>query len=196
VSRRLVAVLSLALIAAAALAAVLWTRSHPYAPVNTASRASATPAPLVVGGRAPDFSVASTAGLFELNDQTKPVFLEVFATWCPHCQRETAVLNALYRQFGSRVAFIAVSGSDVGMDHASPESQLDVLNFQTKFGPLYPIAYDGQLKVASLYLQGGYPTIVIIDKGKRVRYASSGEVGVAELRAQLEKVTNAATAGS
>src|ERR1700694_2841389 len=29
----------------------------------------------------------------------KPYVLEIFATWCPHCQRMTSVLKALQKQF-------------------------------------------------------------------------------------------------
>ena len=44
----------------------------------------------------------------------KPVLLEVFATWCPHCQHEVSVLNPLFHQYGDKVHFVAVSGSPYG----------------------------------------------------------------------------------
>ncbi|HMF28152.1 MAG TPA: hypothetical protein VKE42_05235, partial [Candidatus Cybelea sp.] len=43
-----------------------------------------------VGQPAPTFVVATTNGLFDLSKTNRPLVLEVFATWCPHCQRETA----------------------------------------------------------------------------------------------------------
>ena len=49
-------------------------------------------------------------------------------------------MNQLYAAYGTRVAFLAIPGSDTGMDGASPESQLDVLNFQIRFNVKYPIA--------------------------------------------------------
>src|SRR5262249_12666898 len=119
---------------------------------------------------------------------TKPVFLEVFATWCPHCQRETAVINRLYQKFHGQVAFVAVSGSDTGMDGTSPASQLDVLNFQNQFHVQYPLAYDGALTVANLYLQGGFPTIAVIGKDKKITYLTSGETTYNDLASQLQKV--------
>jgi hypothetical protein len=39
---------------------------------------------LAVGRTAPPISVVTTAGKFNLESVTKPVFLEVLATWCPH----------------------------------------------------------------------------------------------------------------
>ena len=150
------------------------------APIN----ASAT-----MGQKAPEFQLPTTAGAFDLNAVDKPVLLEIFATWCPHCQRETVVMNQLYAAYGKRVAFLAVPGSDTGMDGASPESQLDVLNFQIRFDVKYPIAeYDPNLTVAKMYLKGGYPTIAIIDRNKTISYLNSGEVPFKELAAALNQV--------
>ena len=47
---------------------------------------------------APQFEVATTAGYFDLSKTRKPVFLEIFATWCPHCQREAGGHRQALRQ--------------------------------------------------------------------------------------------------
>ncbi len=44
--------------------------------------------------------------------------------------------------------------------HARPESQNDVNRFGAQFQVRYPLAFDPDLKVAQLYLQGGFPTLV------------------------------------
>ena len=67
--------------------------------------------PLSVGDPAPLFSAATTQGAFSLDATHRPVFLEIFATWCPHCQRETVALNKLYGKYAKRVDFVAVTGS-------------------------------------------------------------------------------------
>lgn len=141
-----------------------------------------------VGQPAPNFEVSTTAGLFDLSAVSKPVFLEVFATWCPHCQREVPVVERLYRKYGSRVAFVAVSGSDTGMDGTSPSSQFDVLTWARRFNAGYPVAYDPLLNVANLYLQGGFPTFAMIDQNKKVRYLTSGEVSYHDLDAAVAAV--------
>jgi cytochrome c biogenesis protein CcmG, thiol:disulfide interchange protein DsbE len=185
--RRLLAITA-AVVALIALAAVLFYFFSPARrQVQTASQA-----PVVgkaqVGQPAPPFEVATTAGLFDLRTAGKPVFLEVFATWCPHCQREVPTVNRLYRRFGGQVAFVGVSGSDTAMDGSSPASESDVLEWKQRFGVEYPVAYDPLLNVADLYLQGGFPTIAIIDRGKRIIYLHSGEVTYDELAAALERV--------
>jgi thiol-disulfide isomerase/thioredoxin len=153
---------------------------------------SASQSPIVgkaqIGKPAPDFEVATTAGLFNLSQAEKPVFLEVFATWCPHCQREAAVIDRVYQRFRGSVDFVAVSGSQYAMDGSSPASENDVLEWIRRFNVAYPVAFDPLLNVANLYLQGGFPTIAIIGKDKTVAYLNSGELSYQELVEALEKV--------
>jgi thiol-disulfide isomerase/thioredoxin len=139
-----------------------------------------------VGDKATPFSVATNAGPFDLTNVSGPVFLEVFASWCPHCQHEVPIIDALAKQYAGRVAFVGVSGSPYGIDGSSPENQADIDAWIQKLGVTYPIAFDPDLKVANAYLQGGYPTVVLIDAGKTVRYVQSGEQAPAQLQKALD----------
>jgi cytochrome c biogenesis protein CcmG, thiol:disulfide interchange protein DsbE len=141
------------------------------------------------GDRAPEFSAETTQGTFDLSSADRPVFLEVFATWCPHCQRETAVLNRLYQKYKDRLDFVAVTGSPYGSDRASPESEGDVLAFARYFNVRYPVAFDDSLGVAKSYLKGGYPTIVMIGTDKRVKFIGSGELSESELEIQIHRLS-------
>lgn len=185
-NQRQLGTLSLVAIAVLIVAAIAWYALRPSHALTSASQA-----PIVgkaqVGQPAPPFAIATTGGYFDLKDATKPVFLEVFATWCPHCQRETAVIDRLYRTYKSRVAFVAVSGSDTAMDGTSPASPRDVLDWVQRFNVQYPVAYDASLGVANSYLQGGFPTIAVIGRDKNVAYLSSGELPYADLAGALNK---------
>ena len=143
---------------------------------------------LKAGDAAPTFSAQTNAGTFDLAQVSTPTLLEVFATWCPHCQRETAVLNDLARRYAGKVAIVAVSGSPYGMDGSAAESQTDVNRFGAQFAVGYPIAFDPELKVARLYLQGGFPTLVVIDKNKKITWIKSGEVGEQDIVKALKPV--------
>lgn len=179
--RKLILYGSLGLLAIIAIVAVALASRVPKA-------ASDAPiyAKLAVGDPAPQFAAATTAGPFDSTKTGgKPILLEVFATWCPHCQRETSVLNELYAKYNGKADIIAVSGSNVGMDGNAAESQADVMNFVQQFGVKYPVAYDSTLDVAKKYLQGGYPTIVLIDKANKVAYVDSGEIDKATLAKRL-----------
>jgi len=188
VNRRRLAVVTLIAIAVIAIAAIVYYFAGPQRRrVQTASES-----PIVgkaqVGQLAPEFVVSTTGGLFDLSKTAKPVFLEVFATWCPHCQREVAVVNRLYTGYRARIDFVAVSGSETAMDGTSTSSTADVLEWRRRFHVEYPVAYDPLLNVANLYLQGGFPTVAIIGRDKKVAYLNSGELPYQELSSAIEKV--------
>jgi cytochrome c biogenesis protein CcmG, thiol:disulfide interchange protein DsbE len=182
--RRVILWLSVALIAIGAIVSIaIANRSVP--PIAE----SAPPySQLSVGDSAPAFSLATTQGAFSLEATHHPVFLEIFATWCPHCQRETVVLNKLYGKYEKRVDFVAVTGSPYAHDRASPESMPDVLGFVQYFRVQYPVAFDGSLAIAGSYLKGGYPTIAIIGSDKRIAYIGSGEIAEADLDSAIHRV--------
>lgn len=156
--------------------------------VSPAAAQAAGPANIAVGDRAPAFSVSTTQGAFSLDAVKQPVLLEVFATWCPHCQHETKTINALYDTYKDRISIVAVSGSPYAGDRTSPASLEDVLQFAQYFKVRYPIAFDGSLGVANAYLQAGYPTIVLVDASKRIRYIGSGEIAKKVLIAAIDGV--------
>ncbi len=143
---------------------------------------------LKVGDTAPEFAVQTNAGQFDLAGVSTPVLLEVFATWCPHCQRETSVLNDVAAKYAGRVALVAVSGSPTGIDGNTPESQADVNSFGAQYNVRYPLAFDPALKVAGEYIQGGFPTLVLIDKNKKVTWTASGETSQTDIVKALKKV--------
>jgi thiol-disulfide isomerase/thioredoxin len=172
---------SLGVIAIAAIVAVALASRVP----KTASNAP-TYARVEVGQQAPDFSVFATSGPFVLSKITdRPTFLELFATWCPHCQRMTTVLDGLYDKYKNSAAFIAVSASEYAADQ-SPESQADVTDFMNKFNVRYPIAFDANLDVAKKYLQGGFPTVVLIGKDGKVLAINDGEIPAKNIAAALD----------
>jgi len=175
--RKTVLYLTLAVIAIAIIVAVGYASRVPTA----VTQGPTAPAAIKVGSTAPEFDVSTTAGAVDLKTMQAPVLLEVFATWCPHCQHETAVLNDLYKKYSKQIQFVAVSGSPLAMDYATPESQADVLSFAQHYNVQYPVAFDPDYSVAKSYLQSGFPTIVVIDKAKKITYLGDGELPEATL---------------
>ncbi len=192
--RALVAVTLLLLGAIAAVALLAYFVGPDRRRVQTASES-----PIIgkaqLGHQAPTFEVATTQGVFDLAQARKPVFLEVFATWCPHCQRMTSVVDRLYHNYRSRVDFVGVSGSDTAMDGTSTSSEVDVLNWTRRFNVQYPVAYDPLLDVANLYLQNGFPTFAVIDANKKIAYLGSGELSYESLESALTKVLRQSPGG-
>ncbi len=143
-------------------------------------------AQLSIGQQAPEFVVSTTQGPFDLAQaRGKPTLLEVFATWCPHCQRETVVLDRLFDTYKNRAHFVAVGGSPYDITGRNPETQADVIAFATRFGVRYPVAFDSNLGVAKSYLQSGFPTLVLIGADGRVQSIASGEVAQGDIASAL-----------
>ena len=149
---------------------------------------SATEAPafasLTKGSVAPRFSVTTLTGSHVDSSRiAEPIMLEIFATWCPHCQRETQTIERLRRTFGDHLSIVAVTGSDIASDHQSVETSDDVRAFARQFGVNYSIAYDPALAVAKQYMQGAFPTIVFVDRAKRISSVQTGEIDLKRLSA-------------
>ena len=182
-SRQTILYATLAVVVIAIVVAVGFASRVPKAASDTFAQSS-----LKVGDTAPEFSIATNAGPFDLAQVSTPVLLEVFATWCPHCQREASVLNDVAAKYAGKVALVAVSGSERAMDGNSPESQVDVNTFGQQYKVRYPIAFDSELKVAHQYIQAGFPTLVLIDKNKKVVWMKDGEIPESEILKALKGV--------
>jgi thiol-disulfide isomerase/thioredoxin len=96
-------------------------------PAQATEQTNATEAPAVsvdtgfeVGQVLPDFSVPMAGGgTFTLSENLgKPVFINLFATWCPPCVGEMPEINQLYGELGDQVSFIII---DIGEDEATAQ---------------------------------------------------------------------------
>ena len=67
----------------------------------------------ILGKPFPDFTVTDTEGnTFTLSEAMKDheaVVINFWATWCKPCAGEFPFLNEAYKEYGDRVAFIALS---------------------------------------------------------------------------------------
>ncbi|MCS6803249.1 MAG: TlpA disulfide reductase family protein [Chloroflexota bacterium] len=145
--------------------------------------------PLPIGTPAPNltWTINGQAGSLEAL-RGQPVLLEFFATWCPHCQSETAVLRSLQNRYGDRVHILAVSASPNGMDQRSPSSIADIERFQSRFNTNYPHYFDRDLIGARLYGVTSFPTLYLIDRNGVIRYVAEGAAPESILAAEIDKV--------
>lgn len=185
--RKIVIYATIAIVLIAILAAVAFY-SRQVVPSNATIATGGSK--LKVGDKAPEFSVQTDAGQFDLAQVTTPVLLEVFATWCPHCQIETTALNDIAQKYQGKLALVAVSGDAFDMSHTGPESQADVNTFAQQFHVRYPIAFDPNLTVAQQYLKEGFPTLVLIRPDKTIAWINSGQIPEADVVKQINKVVH------
>lgn len=158
--------------------------------IETAAGMPRAPAMLAAGTAAPD--LRWTAGGMDgsvAGSRGSPLILEFFATWCPHCQRESPVLSGVYDRYRPRrLRVIGVSASPTGQNQRSAVSAADIASYAQKYDGRFPLLLDRNLVGAQRYGVTGFPTIYIIDRQGIIRYAFSGEVPEATLTDAVERL--------
>jgi len=165
--------------------------------VAAAVASSAAPAgaagnvPLALGAPAPAILEPTGTGTFDTTKSNKPYVVEFFAVWCPHCQRETAVLNRLQDVDGNRIDIIAVPASSFGFDHTSILQSSDLQTFAQRFETRYRIGYDGLFSSSYDYGVASYPTFFFVSADRHVVAVESGEVAFDRLHADVDATVTA-----
>jgi len=131
--------------------------------------AAALPAPAASSGSpAAAFQLPAAAGdpvsLADLKGQV--VLINFWASWCGPCRQEMPVLDQMYRKY--KAAGFTLLGVNV-----EPKSG-DALTFLKATPVSFPILFDTQSKVSTLYEVSGMPSTVIVDRKGNVRYVHHG----------------------
>ncbi len=129
----------------------------------------------LTGQVAPDFGLEVVAGeppgdrpWFKLSDFVgRVVVLDFWAGWCGACRESTPMLNELADRFeGDGVAFVGVNVERVGVGKVRAS--------HAAFGAAFPTVVDLQGSVQRAYAVRSLPTIIVVDRGGVVSYASIG----------------------
>lgn len=181
------AILTAALIGAAALAAGLATiggddHDTPAEPANPSPAGEPDGDAEPAGGEpVPDLA------LTDFNDQPvaltdyagQPLVVNFFASWCPPCVAEMRdALQPAHTDLGDDIAFVGIAMQD------TPQAALDVVD---DTGVTYDLARDpdGQL-FAALGL-GGMPSTVYITADHHIAHRHTGSLTHDQLQAQIEQ---------
>jgi peroxiredoxin len=171
---------------------VVETRSAADAPKPT------NPDLLAPGTTAPAFTLKTPEGeTVSLSDyRGKALLLEIFATWCPHCQAEAPYLEKISQRLdSSKAAVVSIDGSSG--DAAS------VFAYHRYFGLTFPSLLDpsgtpGSFSqpgppgpVSTAFKLKSFPTFYVISPAGKVTWASDGEQPTAKLMQEVEKAMNA-----
>jgi thiol-disulfide isomerase/thioredoxin len=132
------------------------------------------------GAIAADFSVETLDGagftLSEhLSDDGRPVFLNMWASWCPPCKAEMPDISAA-SEAHEDVKFVGVSVND------EPSAAAD---FATATGIRYTIGFDSAGAVADAYQVRGLPATYIISSEGIILERVFGAVTAADIEDKL-----------
>ena len=108
----------------------------------------------------------------------KPVFLNFWATWCPPCVGEMPAIEEMYKRYGDRLHFAAVSVDDENGAAAA---------FVQSRGLTVPV-YTGALnKIGNDYNLDAIPKSVLVGTDGAIIAEHVGGMSAAELEAFLRK---------
>jgi len=157
---------------------------------------------LSCGSAAPVFTLPQVPSMKEvsLSDyRGRPVLLELFATWCPHCQRMAPILEQLgtaNKNKGLVILSVLADQRDhnaEGNAHPGTTSPQDVEWFVNQFHVKHPVFYDPQVANAVtaqsvIYKLTSFPTIYLLDKNGIIRASHAGEFTQADMQTLINQV--------
>lgn len=143
---------------------------------------SAVPGGILVGTRAPNFTLETWQGNpVSLSDYRGHVVLvNLWATWCTPCQAEIPDLEAMYR--AHKADGFVVLGVNIR------ESRQEVQAFVQEFGITYPILLDPTGKLLNSYRVRGLPTSLLVDREGVIRARHLGVLNAHRLEEYLAPV--------
>lgn len=159
-----------------------------------AGEAPRSPRPPAIGEVLPPYAAPAldgdTARLRDYRDRA--LLLNVWATWCPACEREMPSLQKLHEELGP--AGLAVVG--VSID-AGKESERTVREFLDEYGITYTILHDPRSRIMDAYRIVGIPTTYLADREGRLVERWIGEVdfGAPEVRRAVRRALGSGSRG-
>ena len=99
-----------------------------------------------------------------LTEYSKPIFLNIWATWCVPCRSELESIEALHQKYGDQVDFMLIS----------PSEDLSTLtSFSKDYNLQAPVYRSDSTPPNQLYCTE-YPTTFIINKDKAIVWKVAG----------------------
>lgn len=117
--------------------------------------------------KAPDFQLAilqspeKASFHLALANDSKPVLLVFWATWCPSCKEEIPLLNQLVQAYGKKIEIASIN---VG------EEAQDVQKFLTQNKIDFRVLLDPDSRVSELFEVSVLPSVLLLAKGGEILY--------------------------
>ena len=109
----------------------------------------------------------------------KPVFVNVWGSWCDGCIAEAPILARFARTHKSQVAFLGIDTED---------SKSGARAFYRRYDLDYPSIWDPRGILAGAWSRGA-PTTLVFDRKHRLAQRIEGSATLKQLNAALRRVT-------
>jgi len=175
----------LALVVFALYAAYLASRVEDViAPVEIAVPSKGATSPLGLGQTAPDFALSDIDGRpVKLSDFAgRPVWVNVWASWCAPCRAEMPDLDAVYRDVRRGESGLALLVVSLGEDPAAVRRYLSTTKYDV------PVLVDPTFSITEHYRITGLPTHFFIDRHGTIRDLAIGGLKPNGMRTRLAKI--------
>jgi thiol-disulfide isomerase/thioredoxin len=101
-----------------------------------------------------------------------PVYIDVWASWCPSCRDEAPMIARLAKRYARDIRFVGIDTQDVaGAGRA----------FVREFGLDFPQLFDPKAKLAMRLGVYGVPTMFLVDRRGRIAATLVGKQGEGKL---------------
>lgn len=172
--------LLIALLTLALLAALVPLLREVGRPERTAVPEGAAAAALT-GRLAPAFTLEASDGTqVSLSDyKGQVVLVNIWATWCPPCVRETPRLVEVYEEYKAQGFVI------LGINTTYQDKREAVATFAAEQSVSYPLLLDMDGAVGTTFGARLLPTSYLIDRDGKIVVTKVGEVDEAQLREQV-----------
>ena len=113
-----------------------------------------------VGQMMPDCDLKTlSGGTAKISDfLRKPLYINLFTTWCPYCDMEVGDMQATYNKYSGEIEYIMIDLA---------ESAADAKQYATDFGLSIPMYLRDDWTLGS-YQVDGVPTTFVLDKYGRI----------------------------
>jgi cytochrome c biogenesis protein CcmG/thiol:disulfide interchange protein DsbE len=107
----------------------------------------------------------------------QPMVVNFWASWCPPCRREAAIMEAAWRKYQDRVMFIGVNFQD---------KEGDAETFLTEFPKSYPSVSDPRGSIGIDWGVFGLPETYFIRADGTLSFKNNGETSAETLETQIQ----------
>ncbi len=113
-----------------------------------------------------------------------PVLVELFASWCPHCQASVPAVKEINTLFQDKVSIVAINAGDSSEEPSTSKA------FRDEYKITYPILERPSQALKDQYCLTSFPTFYLLDKEGLVIWRHVGSLeaeGLSELKKKIKE---------